>query len=253
VDDNPAERAIVQAQLPQVAVPDVGSDVSQYAEILERGRYFEPATLSKEDLERAALYADNFRRTAVQQKFADYGEYLDSLQMVAEIDRFKPLYLERITQLTNKTNQFNLTTRRYTLAEMEAVSTDPRYMPLYGKLSDRFGDNGLISIVIGRRHLETLHMDLWLMSCRVLKRDMEAAMLDALAERSVSAGITQIFGYYLPTLKNGVVAEFYAKMGFEPYMSEDPKLPASATVWKMDLAGYQPKNRHIRVTEHANA
>jgi FkbH-like protein len=141
-------------------VPDVGSEVSHFAEILERGRYFEPVALSKEDLDRAALYADNSRRTTFQQKFANYGEYLDSLEMVAEIDRFKPLYLERIAQLTNKTNQFNLTTRRYTLAEMEAISADPRYIALYGKLSDRFGDNGLISIVIGRRELDTLQMDL---------------------------------------------------------------------------------------------
>jgi FkbH-like protein len=253
VDDNPAERAIVQAQVPQVAVPDVGSEVSHFAEILERGRYFEPVALSKEDLDRAALYADNSRRTAFQQKFANYGEYLDSLEMVAEIDRFKPLYLERIAQLTNKTNQFNLTTRRYTLAEMEAISADPRYIALYGKLSDRFGDNGLISIVLGRRELDTLQMDLWLMSCRVLKRDMEVAMLDAVVERCLAAGIKSIVGTYLPTAKNGMVADFYPKLGFEADLIENSELPGGATVWKLNAAGYQPKNRHIRVTEHVNA
>ncbi|HLN03156.1 MAG TPA: HAD-IIIC family phosphatase [Bryobacteraceae bacterium] len=253
VDDNPAERAIVQAQLPQVAVPDVGSDVSRFAEIIERGRYFEPIALSKEDLERAALYADNSRRDAFKQTFANYGEYLDSLEMVAEIDHFKPWYLERIAQLTNKTNQFNLTTRRYTLAEMEAISSDPRYIALYGKLSDRFGDNGLISIVLGRRELDALHMDLWLMSCRVLKRDMEVAMLDAVVERSLSAGIRRILGYYVPTPKNGMVADFYPKLGFEPHVNENPELPERATVWKLDPANYKRKNQHIRVTEYANA
>jgi FkbH-like protein len=253
VDDNPAERAIVQAQLPQVAVPDVGGDISRFAEILERGRYFEPVALSQEDLDRAALYADNSRRTTLQQKFANYGEYLDSLEMVAEIERFKPLYLERIAQLTNKTNQFNLTTRRYTLAQMESISTDPRYLALYGKLGDRFGDNGLISIVLGRRELDTLHIDLWLMSCRVLKRDMEVAMLDAVVERSVRAGIKHIVGYYLPTAKNGMVTDFYLTLGFEAHGTGNPELPEDATVWKLDLADYQPKNRHIRVTEHANA
>ena len=253
VDDNPAERAIVQAQAPQVAVPDVGSEVSNFAELLERGRYFEPVALSKEDLDRAALYSDNSRRTALQQKFANYGEYLDSLEMVAEIDHFKPVYLERIAQLTNKTNQFNLTTRRYTLAEMEAISADRRYLALYGKLSDSFGDNGLISIVLGRRELDTLHMDLWLMSCRVLKRDMEVAMLDAVVERSVGAGIKRIVGYYLPTPKNGMVANFYSKLGFEAHLTDNPELPEGATVWRLDLADYQPRNQHIRVTEHANA
>lgn len=253
VDDNPAERAIVQAQVPQVAVPDVGSEVSHFAEILERGRYFEPVALSKEDLDRGALYADNSRRAAQQQKFANYGDYLDSLEMVAEIDQFRPLYLERIAQLTNKTNQFNLTTRRYTLAQMEAIATDSRHIALYGKLSDRFGDNGLISIVIGRRDLDSLHLDLWLMSCRVLKRDMEVAMLDAVVERSRSAGIKHIVGYYLPTAKNGMVADFYASLGFDACAAENTELPAGSTVWKLDIAQYQPKNRHIRVTEHANA
>jgi FkbH-like protein len=253
VDDNPAERAIVQAQVPQVAVPDVGSEVSRFAEILERGRYFEPVALSKEDLARAALYADNSRRTAFEQKFPSYGEYLDSLKMIAEIDRFKPLYLERIAQLTNKTNQFNLTTQRYTLAEMEAISGDPRCIALYGKLRDRFGDNGLITIVLGRRESSTLHMDLWLMSCRVLKRDMEVAMLDAVVERSLSAGIKHIVGYYLPTPKNRMVADFYSKLGFEPSVPESPRLPEGATVWKLDIADYKARNKHIRVMEPANA
>lgn len=253
IDDNPAERAIVQAQLPQVAVPDVGGEVSRFAEIIERGRYFEPVALSKEDLQRAALYAGNTQRAAYRQAFANYGEYLDSLEMVAEIDRFKPLYLERIAQLTNKTNQFNLTTRRYTLAEMEAISTDSRCIALYGKLIDRFGDNGLISIVVGTRKADALELDLWLMSCRVLKREMEMAMLDAIVERAIGAGINRLVGYYLPTAKNGMVADFYPTLGFEPFAADKPELPPGATIWKLDLAQYQPKNGHIRVMEHANA
>ena len=120
-DDNPAERAIVEGQVQGIAVPDLGSDVTAYAAIIEAGRYFEQTSFSKEDIARAALYQENSQRTAFESKFANYGEYLDSLEMTAEIDRFKPVYLERIAQLTNKTNQFNLTTRRYTLAEMEAA------------------------------------------------------------------------------------------------------------------------------------
>ena len=149
-----------------------------------------------------------------KRRFADYGEYLDSLEMSAEIDTFKPVYLDRIAQLTNKTNQFNLTTRRYTLAEIEAISADSGYIGLYGRLSDRFGDNGLISIVLGRKEGKALHLDLWLMSCRVLKRDMEFAMLDALVERAAMAGVETLLGYYLPTRKNGMVATHYEKLGF---------------------------------------
>jgi FkbH-like protein len=245
VDDNPAERAIVEAQVEGIAVPNIGEDVAQYAGIIEAGRYFEPASLSAEDLERADLYAKNSERTAFETKFADYGEYLDSLEMSAEIDRFKPVYLDRIAQLTNKTNQFNLTTRRYTLAEIEAISADSRYVGLYGRLSDRFGDNGLISIVLGRKEGSVLHLDLWLMSCRVLKRDMEFAMLDAVVERAKAAGIYTLLGYYLPTKKNGMVANHYEKLGFTRVTSS----PDDAPVFSLSILGYSPHNTHIKVTE----
>ena len=142
VDDNPAERAIVSAQLPTVAVPDVGDQVAHFATIIDQGRYFEPATLSREDLERAVLYSNNNQRTAVEKAFENYGDYLDFLEMTAEIEPFKPAYLERIAQLTNKTNQFNLTTRRYSLAEIQSFANNPGYLGVYCRLSDRFGDNG---------------------------------------------------------------------------------------------------------------
>jgi FkbH-like protein len=256
VDDNPAEREIVRSQIPSIAVPEVGNEVTHYAEIVQAGRYFEPASLSKEDLERAALYAQRSQVVAQQAKFANYGEYLDSLEMTAEIDIFKPVYLERISQLTNKTNQFNLTTRRYTLAEMESAAADPACIPLYGKLSDKFGDNGLISIVLGRRVGDALHMDLWLMSCRVLKRDMENAMLDAVVERAKSRGIRTVVGYFIPTAKNAMVRNFYSGLGFTaaaPNPALDFPLPEGSTVWELDLASYARQNTHIKVLEFANA
>ena len=253
VDDNPAERALVKAQMPEVAVPEVGSDVTNYADFLEQGRYFEAISLSKEDLERAALYAENASRAAFEKKFANYGEYLDSLEMTAEIDIFKPVYLDRIAQLTNKTNQFNLTTRRYSLAEMEAMVSDAASVGLYGRLIDRFGDNGLISVVAGQEREGQLHMDLWLMSCRVLKRDMEVAMLDAVAAHALQRGLSAIIGYYFPTKKNGMVADFYSKLGFVPHEIAAQDFPEGSTVWKLDLAGYTPRNLHIKVLEYANA
>lgn len=246
VDDNPAERAIVAAQLPGVAVPDVGEDVAEFAAGIERGRYFEAIALSAEDSARAAQYQANAQRKQAAAKFASYGEYLDSLEMVAEIERFRPVYIERIAQLTNKTNQFNLTTRRYTLAEMEAIARDPKYLGVYGKLTDRFGDNGLISVVLGRREGDALHLDLWLMSCRVLKREMELAMLDAVAEHARAVGVRTLVGVYLPTKKNGLVAEHYEKLGFW-LLSRDTETGAST--WTLDLKSYTPRNTHIRVLE----
>ena len=246
VDDNPAERAIVAAQLPGVAVPDVGSEVSRYAAILDAERYFEPVSLSREDLARASLYASNSERAVQQMKFADYGEYLDSLEMTAEIDVFRPIYLERIAQLTNKTNQYNLTTRRYTLAEMEAAAASPEFLGLYGKLADRFGDNGLISVVLGRQQAQALHLDLWLMSCRVLKRDMEFAMLDELARLATERGVQTLYGSHLPTAKNAMVADHYSRLGFSS-VPAPPDAPEGASFWAMDLTGYTRKNLHIRV------
>jgi len=246
IDDNPAERAIVSAQISGIAVPEVGEEVSQYASIIEAGRYFEPVSMSKEDLSRTVLYEANAARASSEAQFANYGEYLDSLEMQAEIAEFKPVYLERITQLTNKTNQFNLTTRRYTRAEIEAIAADPNYIGLYGRLLDRFGDNGLVSIVLGRRQGGELELDLWLMSCRVLKRDMEQAMLDVLVEHARAANILILKGFYLPTKKNDMVADHYERLGFTR-VSLDPETNASA--WSLDVASYAARNRHIRILE----
>jgi len=237
VDDNPAERALVRAQLPMVAVPEVGSDVAHFPAVIHAGRYFEMATFSKEDLVRAEAYAANQARAAAQSQFKDYGDYLDSLQMTAEIGPFKPVYLDRIAQLINKTNQFNLTTRRYTLAEVEAIAGDPGYIALYGRLVDTFGDNGLVSVIIGRLDGGVVDVDLWIMSCRVLKRDMELAMLDALALRALAAGATAIRGSYIPTPKNGMVADHYRSLGFR----------AEGSGWWLDLTDYSLRNRHIKV------
>ena len=125
-----------------------------------------------------------------------------------------PLYMARIAQLTNKSNQFNLTTKRYTQAEIEEVSNDDNYLTLYGKLEDIFGDNGVISVVIGHINKTILDIDLWIMSCRVLKRDVEKAMLDVLVKRALEKGIKEIHGYYYPTAKNGMVKDFYELQGF---------------------------------------
>ena len=214
VDDNPAERALVEEQLPEVAVPDVGSDVSRFAEILEQERYFEVDRVVQDDLSRSAYYSSNSQRSACQASFRSYEEFLSSLEMTAEIRPFRPVYLERITQLINKTNQFNLTTRRYTRAEVEALSQDPTFITLYGRLADRFGDNGLVSVLIGRVSHETVELDVWLMSCRVLKREMELAMFDALVERCQARGLRRIVGVYIPSRKNSMVAGHYASLGF---------------------------------------
>jgi FkbH-like protein len=245
VDDNPAERDFVAEQLPEVAVPNLGADVSSFAEALEHERYFEVDKVVQDDLSRAAYYSSNAERSAGQAKFSNYGEFLESLDMTAEIGLFVPVYLERITQLINKTNQFNLTTRRYTTAEVVAIADDPGFLTLYGRLADKFGDNGLVSVLIGQILDDAVQVDLWLMSCRVLKREMEFAMFDALVEQCQARGICKIVGVYIPSKKNSMVAEFYGTLGFSP-AGEDSD---GRQLWRYDVAAtYSPKTQYIRRT-----
>ncbi len=243
VDDNPAERDIVRAQLPQVAVPELTTDVADYPRLIESHRYFEQVALSPEDRARAELYQQNAARQAVQARFADYGQYLASLEMRAEIAAFSPIYLDRIAQLTNKTNQFNLTTRRYTRAELEVLAAEASTVTLYGRLSDRFGDNGLVSVILCRRESDLLTIELWLMSCRVLKREMESAMLDELVSHARALGITALQGIFIPSRKNAMVAQHYASLGFTHVSTT----PDGTATYILDLADYTPRNQHIKI------
>ena len=246
-DDNPAEREIVRAQIPGVAVPAMDG-VENYIVNLDRNGFFEVTNFSAEDLNRNEMYKANAERAAQQAAFGDYSEYLRSLEMTAIIDDFLPVYLERITQLTNKSNQFNVTTKRFTPTEMEAVFKSPEYIRLYGKLIDKFGDNGVVSVVIGRKNEAVLDIELWLMSCRVLKRDMEFAMLDRLAERAKAAGLSILRGYYYPTAKNNMVRDLYERFGFTK-TSEDE---AGNTVWELALETYENKNHVINVEDNSS-
>ena len=243
VDDNPAERAIIEAQVPDAAVPVIGQ-VEHYVQELDHCGYFEMTSLSGDDRKRTKMYLENAKRQKLQASFESYEDYLHSLDMHAEIRPFHPLYMSRIAQLTNKSNQFNLTTKRYSLAEIEALAKDPDVIALYGKLTDKFGDNGVVSVVIGRiagENRDELHMELWLMSCRVLKRDMEFAMMDELVNKARSAGIRKIVGYYYPTAKNMMVKDFYALQGFEK-VSEDSE---GNSIWSYTISSHYEKKQEV--------
>ncbi|MBF0466999.1 MAG: HAD family hydrolase [Nitrospirae bacterium] len=243
LDDNPFERDIVRSQLPVVEVPDtLMNDVTRYIECIDRACYFEPIMISDDDIKRNVSYKETQERCTLQSKFASYEEFLISLEMVAEINAFKPIYLDRIVQLINKTNQFNLTTKRYTSAEIEAIYKDDNYITLYGRLKDKFGDNGLISIIIASIKDGGLFIDLWLMSCRVLKRGMEFAMFDALIRQCRMRGIKHITGYYYKTKKNAMVSNHYELIGFDLCDKNDN----GDTVWSFKIpVDYLDKNGTI--------
>lgn len=244
VDDNPAERHIVTEQLPGVEAPEIG-EVADYIRVLDRSGFFEVTSLSADDRNRNQMYRENAERARLEAKFEDYTDYLKSLEMRAEIKPFEPLFFARIAQLTNKSNQFNLTTRRYTQEEIEETAADGNTITLYGKLVDRFGDNGVVSIVIGEIKGDVCDIVLWLMSCRVLKRDMEFAMMDELVQLCKNRGVTKLVGHFYPTAKNKMVKEFYGLHGF---VKTEEDTAGNAT-WELPVSSYQEKNRVIAVNE----
>lgn len=244
-DDNPAERVWVREALPEVAVPEIGQDVTQYIRHLDRCGWLEPGRLSHEDLVRGEYYQQNQMREQLKNA-CTYEDYLRSLYMQAEISAFSDLYLERITQLINKTNQFNLTTQRHTYSEIEERARSEQYICLYGRLKDRFGDNGIVTALMGKIEEQCCMVELWVMSCRVLKRELEKAMLDQLVNECKKRGILYLRGCYRQTAKNALVANLYESLGFT-LVKQPGQAEAGETQWLLEVAAYTPLNAYIEV------
>jgi FkbH-like protein len=243
LDDNPFERTLVRRELPMVAVPELPEDPALFPALLAEAGYFESLGLTAEDRARNAQYAANTRRATLQAAATDLPAYLRSLGMVLRCDRFDRVGLGRIVQLINKTNQFNLTTRRYTEDEVLAVMADPAAFGLQLRLADRFGDNGVIAIVIGRRQPDgDVLIDTWLMSCRVRGRQVEEATLNLIAAAAVRLGARRLLGEFRPTPKNAMVAEHYRRLGFMP--ADD-----SGRLWALDLAAWTPRPVIMEIAE----
>jgi FkbH-like protein len=233
LDDNPVERGQVRAVLPEVAVPELTEDPADYIGLLANAGYFEAIGLSDEDLARADFYQANAERVSLQ-KIGNLQEYLLSLQMVATISPFNAVGRVRIAQLINKSNQFNLTTRRYSESEVEAFENDPAKYCLQIRLADRFGDNGMICVIIFDKAADEWSCDTWLMSCRVLGRRVEELALATVAAAACNAGALRLKGTYIPTKKNALVVEHFAKLGF----TRTGALPDGGTTWALDLTQY---------------
>lgn len=243
VDDNPFERELVRAELPMVAVPELPEDPSGYADRIAQAGYFEALGVTEEDRARAGHYAANAERAAAAAQAADLPSYLAGLDMRLLWRPFDAVGLARIVQLVNKTNQFNLTTRRTSEEAVRALMADPDAVGLQFRLVDRLGDNGMIGVAIARRtEADTFVIDTWLMSCRVLGRRVEAAMLAVLAEAVAERGGRRLVGLYRPSPKNGMVAGHYPGLGFTPLE------PAEGNERHgLDLSAYVPEPSPIRI------
>ena len=224
MDDNPAEIEIGRQFVPEVTCIWAGDDPSLFIPMLQNSRLFEYRNLTAEDMKRVVQYQQEAKRQELASTATDMGSYLSSLEMVAKVSNFNSLDTPRISQLINKSNQFNLTTIRRSEAEVQAVSTDPDHSAFTIRLSDRFGDHGLIAVVVLRREDTSCIVDTWLMSCRVLKRQVEELTLNIINKRAETLGCDSVVGIYRPTAKNGMVRDLYPKLGFALMAESDEEV-----------------------------
>jgi FkbH-like protein len=244
LDDNPAEIEIVRQFLPEVESIWLGDDPSTFSTKLKDCRHFEIRSITAEDLERVHLYQQEAKRQELKSTATDIDAYLASLEMVAKVSDFTPVDVPRIVQLINKSNQFNLTTRRRTEAEVQSLLLSQEHSNFTVRLSDRFGDHGLIAIVVTRVEGKQLLIDTWLMSCRVLKRQVEELTLNEIARVARERGCNEVIGLYKPTAKNGMVRGLYPQLGFVPV-----ELKEDSSTYALDVAKYVENATKIKVAE----
>ncbi len=236
LDDNPFERNMVRENIPDITVPELPTDPADYLEYLYTLNLFETVSFSNEDLERTKLYQVQAQRTVLQQKFTNEEDFLKSLNMLSLVESFNKFNIPRVAQLSQRSNQFNLRTVRYTEGDIELISNSDNFYTFAFTLEDKFGDNGLICVIILKEeNKDALFIDTWFMSCRVLKRGMEHFVLNTISDFAKKKGFHKLIGEYLPTAKNEMVMNHYLNLGFE---QEDKN-------WILNTDTYENKKCYI--------
>lgn len=242
LDDNPFERNLVREHLPEVLVPELPEDPADYVKFLSELNLFETASYTEEDARRADMYREEAQRSTLQQEFSNIDDYLQSLEMKAHVARFDEFHIPRIAQLILRSNQFNLTTRRYSEAECTAFMKDEKgYYPFYVTLADKFGDYGLIGLAILKKDGARALVDQWLMSCRVLSRGVEELMMNHAVGQVKEWGCNELIGEYIPTAKNSMVKDFYPRFGFEFVSDKD-----GTTTWRLPVEKFEERKVFIK-------
>jgi len=237
VDDNPFERNMVRENIPQITVPELPEDPALYLDYLYGLNLFETVSYSGEDAKRTEQYQKEAERIVFQESFTNEADFLKSLNMISDTKPFDDFSIPRIAQLSQRSNQFNLRTVRYTEEDIKRIAESNKYLTLSFTLEDKFGDNGLIcAVILEKKDDKTLFIDTWFMSCRVLKRGMEAYTLNSIVELAKANGFSEIIGEYIPTPKNEMVRDHYKNLGFEA--SEE-------NCWKLNVKGYEMKENFI--------
>lgn len=238
LDDNPFERNLVRSKIPEIEVPDLPEDPALYLGYLQSCNYFDTVSFTGESADRTKQYQEEYERKQLQMQFASIDDYLKSLEMIGTSKPFEPVRYARIAQLTQRSNQFNLRTVRYTEDEIERIANDGKYLTLYYTLRDKFGDHGLVSVVIMEKTSETdVFVNTWLMSCRVLKRGMEEFIVNGMIRAARNAGYTKVNAEYIPTPKNAMVKDIYKIMGFTE---------VSENKYTISVDAYEDKKNYIK-------
>ena len=231
VDDNPVERQFVRSQLPEVTVVELSDDPLTYAASLRDCPVFERLAISAEDRNRGQMYTDERQRADLETGSATLEDFYHSLDMQAEITLVTPQTVSRVAQLTQKTNQLNMTTRRYSEQQITSLADDPACRVYCVQVRDRFGDSGIVGVMITRQRGSSCELDTFLMSCRVIGRTVETAMLATVVRHAGAAGMTQLAGEFLPTKKNAPAEDIYRDHGFACSSGGE-----TASLWTFDLA-----------------
>jgi FkbH-like protein len=236
LDDNPFERNIVRDSIPQITVPELPEDPALYLDYLYKLNLFETVSYSIEDTKRTQHYKKEVERVFFQERFANEGEFLKNLNMLSEVKPFDKFSIPRVTQLSQRSNQFNLRTIRYMEDDIERITKSENYFTLSFTLEDKFGDNGLISaIILEKRDAGTLFIETWFMSCRVLNRSVESFVLNEIVKLAKNNDYSTILGEYIPTAKNEIVRDLYKNLGFIPLDN----------LWILDINDFEEKNNYI--------
>ncbi len=236
LDDNPFERNMVRENIPDICVPELPEDPAEYLEFLYGLNLFETVSVSAEDAERTRLYQIEAERSSIQQAFANEDDFLKSLNMVSLVEPFNKFNTPRVAQLSQRSNQYNLRTVRYTEGDIAGIAASDDYHPFSFTLEDKFGDNGLICVVLLKKEdAGTLFIESWFMSCRVLKRGMENFVLNTIVEYAGNKGFTYLKGEYIPTAKNEMVTNHYHDLGFTQVSDH----------WILNIGEYEKKDNYI--------
>ena len=236
LDDNPFERNIVKENIPEICVPELPEDPANYLEYLYELNLFETVSFSNEDVERTKLYQIQAKRAKILQKFTNENDFLKTLNMVSDVQPFNKFNTPRIAQLSQRSNQFNLRTIRYTESDIQRIATSDNYVTFSYTLEDRFGDNGLICVIIlDKEDEKSLFINTWFMSCRVLKRGMENFLLNSIVDFAKKNGFIKIKGEYIPTAKNNMVRDHYLNLGFKKDQSH----------YTLEVKNYQDRKNYI--------